>query len=354
MNDIIWQDMREIEKRGEDWRWLQQKTVLITGAYGMLAAYVVFFLIYLNEMRPHMRIEILAQGRNAEKMRLRFGSHMERDYFHAIFDNICQPINLDMPVDYIVHAASLASPQYYQTDPVGTLAPNCVGTYQLLELARKKGVQGFLFFSSGEIYGNVPKSITEVFETTIGLIDPAELRSCYGESKRIGETMCKAWSHQYGVPAKSIRIHHTYGPTCDPEHDERVFSEFVSNIIHGQDIIMKSDGKSRRAFCYITDAADAFFRILHKGQSGEAYNMGNCECLVSVRELAEALVNCFPEKNLRVITEKRLPDSVYMESPVKEMQIINTDKLKALGWRPCIGIEEGFRRTVESLVADGK
>ena len=246
----------------------------------------------------------------------------------------------------------MASPQYYQTDPVGTLMPNCVGTYQLLELARKKATQGFLFFSSGEIYGNIPQSVTEVFENTVGLIDPAKLRSCYGESKRMGETMCRAWSHQYGIPTKSVRIYHTYGPTCDPKHDERVFSEFVGNIINGQDIIIKSDGKSSRAFCYITDATDAFFRILHKGQSGETYNMGNSECLISVRELAETLVNCFPEKNLRVITEKRLPDSVYMESPVKEMQIINTDKLRGLGWKPHIGIEEGFRRTVESLMMD--
>lgn len=109
--------------------------------------------------------------------------------------------------------------------------------------------------------------------------------------------MCKAWSHQYGVPTKSVRIYHTYGPTCDPEHDERVFSEFAGNIIHEHDIVIKSDGKSSRAFCYITDAIDAFFRILHKGQSGEAYNMGNSACLVSIRELAEISVGCFPEKN---------------------------------------------------------
>lgn len=138
MNNIIWQDMREIEQREQDWNWLCRKTVLITGAYGMLATYIVFFLIYLNEIQPHMQIIIIAQGRNEEKMRLRFGSYANKDYFHAVYDDICQPIRLDGAIDYIVHAASLASPQYYQIDPVGTLMPNCIGTYQLLELARKK------------------------------------------------------------------------------------------------------------------------------------------------------------------------------------------------------------------------
>ena len=95
MNGIILQDMREIEQRGQEWGWLHRKTVLITGAYGMLAAYIVFFLIYLNETHPHMLIEIMAQGRNAEKMRLRFGSYMDKEYFHAIYDDICQPLRLD-------------------------------------------------------------------------------------------------------------------------------------------------------------------------------------------------------------------------------------------------------------------
>lgn len=354
MNDIIWQDMREIEKRGQNWDWLYHKTVLITGAYGMLAAYTVFFLIFLNEIYPDMQIKIIAQGRSAEKMRARFGTYIDRPYLYTTYENVCQPMSLEGTIDYIIHAASLASPQYYQVDPIGTLMPNCIGTYHLLELARKKGTQGFLFFSSGDVYGVVPQSITEIFENTLGGVDSSALRSCYGESKRMGETMCKAWSCQYDVPAKSVRIFHVYGPTCDPKHDERVFSEFAGNVVYGKDIVMKSDGLSTRAFCYLTDATDAFFRILHMGRPGEAYNMGNSECLVSIKELAEILVKSFPEKNLHVIMEKRPSDTVYMESPLKVMQFVNTDKLRNLGWKPHIGIEEGFRRTVESLMMDIK
>lgn len=354
MNDIIWKDMQEIDQRGQNWHWLQNKTVVVTGAYGMLASYIVYFLIYLNEVYPQMQIRIVAHGRNEEKMSARFGAYMDMPYFYATYDDICRPMDLEGAVDYIVHAASLASPQNYQVDPVGTLIPNCIGTYQLLELARKKGSRGFLFFSSGEVYGVIPQQVKEVVENTLGYVDPSALRSCYGESKRMGETMCKAWSHQYGVPAKSVRIFHTYGPTCDLKHDERIFSEFIGNIVNGQDIVMKSDGRSSRAFCYITDATDAFFRVLHKGEPGKAYNMGNSACLISVKELAKTLVDCFPEKNLCVITEKRLPDAAYLESPVKEMQIINTDKLEILGWKPRIGIKEGFRRTVESFRMDAE
>lgn len=347
MNQVIWKDMEEIERRGGDWNWLQDKTMLVSGSYGMLASYVVFFLIYLNEAHPDMRVGIVAQGRNEKRMRERFGEYMDRPYFHPFFEDICSPLEYDGPIDYIVHAASLASPQNYSVNPVGTLLPNSVGTYQLLELARRKNVQGFLFFSSGDVYGAVPPSVPQVTEETLGLVDPMALRSCYGESKRIGETMCKAWHHQYGVPAVSIRICHTYGPTCDLSRDERVFAEFTRNLIHGEDIVMKSDGLATRMFCYLSDAAAAFFRVLRDGKRGEAYNMGNSQCMITIRELAERLARAFPEKNIHVRIEKRSESSTYMESPVKNPQIINTDKLMALGWTPTVGIEEGFRRMVE-------
>lgn len=346
MDRIIFEDMQQIERRGGDWSWLRGRTVLVTGAYGMLASYLVYFLIYLNESQNGADIRILAQGRSAQKMCRRFGEYMDRPYFHMLEADICRPITLEGEVDYIVHAASLASPQYYRNSPVDTLLPNTIGTACLLELAREKKVQGFLFFSSNEVYGQLPADCTEITEQTVGLVDPAALRSCYAESKRMGETMCTAWAKQYGVPAKVVRIFHTYGPTCEPWHDQRVFAEFVANIVDGCDIVLKSDGSASRAFCYLTDAVDAFFRILHDGKQGAVYNMGNSGCRIAVRDLARLLVDLFPERGLKVVMQAREAGEVYMESPVKQTPAINTDALQALGWQPQVSLREGFERTV--------
>lgn len=348
-NNVIKNDMYEIKSNLLSIDWLKNSTVLVTGAYGMLASYLVYFLIFLNEQYPELNIKILCQGRNKDKMRERFGIYMDKAYFCYVADDICQEINIEEKIDYIIHAASLASSQYYQTNPVDVILPNTVGTHYLLELAKENNVKGFLFFSSGDVYGKIDNLNRVHTERDFGYIDILNVRSCYGESKRLGETMCKAYYTQYGVPINTVRIGHTYGPTMDIYHDERVFAEFVKNIVDGQDIIMKSDGLSERYFCYITDAVDAFLKILHCGKRGEAYNMMNLDASISIKELAYLMVGIEPENKLKVIHEDRDNNSVYMECPVKKYPIFDVDRLVKLGWNPKVSIEEGFKRTVMSF-----
>lgn len=350
MNPIIWEDMQEIEQRLPSRNWLKNKTVLVTGAYGMIASYLVYYLIYLNEVHADQNTTVVMLGRNIEKANARFGEYMQRPYVRFLEADLCQPLEMDLHVDYIVHAASLASPQYYSVNPVGVMLPNVMGTYQLLELARKHQSQGFLFFSSGEVYGKVVSQKAEILETDCGWVDPMEIRSCYSESKRMGEAMCKAWSHQYGVPACTVRIYHSYGPTMDLEHDARVFAEFVRNVRDGNDIIMKSDGAAVRPFCYLVDAVDAFLRILEKGAKGEAYNLANSEATVSIKELAQILARLAPAKGLRVICQTRQENADYLESKDVFAATINTDKLKSLDWSPRYSVEKGFSRTVRFFV----
>lgn len=342
--------MEEIYDRGVNWGWLQNKTVLITGAYGMLASYLVYFLIYLNETNPEQHTQIIAVGRNHEKMYKCFGEYCSRYYFHETEMNICEEIKIDGAVDYIIHAASIASPQYYGTNPVGTILPNMLGTYYLLELARNKKSKGFLLFSTGDVYGKEAQNCSTITESDYGYIDLLNIRSCYSESKRMAEVMCKTWSVQHDVPAKIVRIFHTYGPTIDIKNDQRVFSEFVANIVNEQDIVLKSDGKSVRSFCYLADATDAFFRILKDGQSGEAYNMANNDCRVSISELADLLVDLFPKKGLKVKHELRKKDAVYLESPVKTIPVVSTEKLNQLGWKPLHDLSDGFERTIRRFL----
>lgn len=348
-NKVIFDDMKEIASRN-NYTWLEGKNVFISGAYGMLASYIVYFFIYLNEIVLHNKIGIYAQGRSLSKMQKRFGIFCDKEYFHIITDDICCKINISNKMNYIIHAASLASPQYYATNPVDVINPNVLGTSNLLKMAREHKSSGFLFFSSGEVYGKIENLNHDCTENDYGYLDIMNIRSCYAESKRLGETLCKSYFVQYGVPATAVRIAHTYGPTMDIYNDERVFSEFVKNIVNDENILMKSDGLSERYFCYLTDAVDAFLRILKNGNRGEAYNMCNNTASISIRGLAELLVELFKEKDLKVIMVNRIESSKYMESPVIKYPIFDTNKLKKIGWNSQINIKEGFKRTVQSFI----
>lgn len=302
-------------------------------------------LIYLNEAQKDYDIQIVAVVRNKNKLISRFGDYANRPYFHVVLDDICKPISYNEKIDYIIHGASPASSQYYDTNPVGVLMPNILGTYHTLELARIKQVQSYLFFSSGEIYGQLEKKLIE--ESDGGKLDPADVRSCYGEGKRAGETMCQCYYHQYGLNTHMIRPCHTYGPTMDLVNDNRVFSEFVSNIVSKQNIIMKSDGTATRIFCYIEDAVLGYFYVLLKGAPGEAYNVANENGRCSIRELAEILCSLFPEDNIQV--KYSTHEKNYLENPHKEHPLYSTAKLQTLGWHPIYSIKNGFQRTIESF-----
>ena len=162
----------------------------------------------------------------------------------------------------------------------------------------------------------------------------------------MGETMCVSWLHQYGVPAKIVRPFHTYGPGINLD-DGRVFADFISDIVNNRNIVMKSDGKAIRSFCYIADATVGFFTILLKGENGQAYNLSNNLAEVSILELANLLVKTFPEKNLTV-ERKDNGNSEYLKSEINKCSP-DVSKIKGLGWQPKYSLEEGFKRAVESF-----
>jgi nucleoside-diphosphate-sugar epimerase len=174
-----------------------------------------------------------------------------------------------------------------------------------------------------------------------------DVRSCYAESKRMGENMTACWHHQFGLSTVVVRPFHTYGPGMDLS-DGRVFADFVNDVVSGRDIRMKSDGSAVRAFCYLSDAISGFFHVLFKGSDACAYNIGNNACAISILDLAELLVSLFPEKKLKVIRFEEERGSGYMKSPV---QAVTPDiaSAMALGWHPGIGLAEGFSRTIRGF-----
>lgn len=345
LHPIVEQDLAKITASSLDWDAFSGATVLITGAAGFLPAYMVETLLYLNRKRFEKPTNIVALVRNEQRARERFRNHLTDANLEILVQNVSEEMTAPRAFDFIIHAASQASPVYYRTDPVGTLAANVQGTWHLLELARQHSSRGFLYFSSGEVYGIVPPGSGDIAENVGGWLDPTDVRSCYGESKRMAETMCVAWAVQHQVPTRIARPFHTYGPGMRLD-DGRVFADFVRDILNSGPIVLNSDGSARRSFCYLADATLGFFTVLLKGGSGQAYNVANPAGECSIAELADRLAMVYKQQGVTVERRVRTNDA-YVPSPILST-VPNIEKARSLGWNPEYGIEEGFHRTVES------
>lgn len=348
LNPVIEEDMQLINNVDLDLPWdnLVNKTILVSGASGMLPAYLVESLLYMND-KNQLNVKIIGLVRNKEKAIKRFEAYQKRKDLQLILQDVSKTFTLDEKIDLIIHAASQASPKYYRVDPVGTISANILGTYNLLELSKSHQVENFLFFSSGEVYGEITKEDIPTKETMYAYFDHCNFRACYGQSKKMGETMCIAYAHQYGIPVKIVRPYHVYGPGMQL-NDGRLFSDLVDDIIKNRDIVLWSNGTAVRSFCYIADATAGFFSVLLKGESSEAYNIGNPKSTLSVLQLAQRLIDLFPEKNLKIIKKIRPHNSDYVPSNI-EISCPDISKAMCLGWRPKISIEKGFEKTVRSF-----
>ncbi len=346
LSKITQEDIEFIVSKDLPWDAFANSTVLISGASGFLPAYLVETFLYLND-KFGKNIKVIAVVRNKEKAFKKFEHHQGRKDLEFIIQDISEPVNVkaEEKIDFIIHAASQATPKLYGSDPVGTISANVMGTTNLLKLAKEKSAKGFLFFSSGEVYGETNENQIPTKENDYGYVDPMNVRSCYGESKRMGENLCVSWRHQYGVPVKIIRPFHTYGPGMDL-NDGRVFADFVSDVIHDRDIVMKSEGTNTRAFCYLADAAWGIFTVLLKGNDGEAYNVG-FDKETSIVGLADILVNLFPEKKLKVIRSEPEKANSYIKNKIART-CPDISKIKALGWEPKTEVGPGFKRTIQS------
>ena len=333
MNSIIQEDLARITAAPLPWEQFSGATILVTGAAGFLPTYMVETLLYLNRSGVLKKpCRVIALVRNWERASKRFrasyyaGSKSYDPKLTLQVQDVC--IEFRTYANYIIHAASQASPIYYKTDPVGTLSANTLGTANMLRLAQiQSDCRGFLFMSSGD---------------AVLPLDPLDIRSCYGESKRMGETMCMAWARQYTVPVRIARISHTYGPGMRLD-DGRVFADFTRDILNGGPIVLHSDGVARRCFLYLADATIAFFTILLKGQE-DAYNIANPYAEVSIGELADRLGSLF---GITVEREKMEHNDSYVPAVIQG-DVPNIGKIRSLGWEPITGIEEGFQRTVRS------
>lgn len=348
-NYIIDEDIARIIGEDLPWDELAGSTVLVTGASGMIPSYVAYTLLGLNDSRD-LGIRVLALVRNEQKARGIFGHILDRDDFSMIVQDVTAPLSIDGSVDYIFHGASAARPSEHKAAPTSTIRANLIGTFNLLDLAVDKQSKAFVLMSSSEVYGKADESLSAISETDYGYLDCLNPRSCYSEGKRAAETICASFNAQYGVRCCIPRFAHIYGPGLGLT-DGRVQADFAGNVFRGEDIVMKSDGSSKRAYTYVSDAVSGIFYILLKGTE-MAYNVADSANIISIRQLAEAFIASRPDKNLKLVIDID-KNSAGMFNPAKFIGL-DDSKIKALGWTPKVGIAEGTGRMVSHFEITSK
>lgn len=331
------QDILRLFAEGLDLSFLQGKTILVAGATGLVGSCVIDVLM----QSPSRSYNVVAAGRNRERAQRKFAAYWNDRRFSFVELDVTQPIDSDRHFDYIINAASNASPNFFKQKPVEVIKANIDGVANLMDFGLKHGLQRMLYVSSGEIYG---EGNGDAFtEKSSGYVDCASVRACYPSSKRAAETLCMAYAEEYGADVVIARLCHTYGPGFT-ESDNRVYAQFVRNALRGEDIVLKSRGEQYRSWLYVVDAACALLTLLHKGENGNAYNVAHEASNITIRQLAE-LTATTAGRSVRFDIPA---DASHGNTTPITKATFSTDKIKALGWQPLWSVAEGIRHTVET------
>ena len=306
----------------------------------MLCSPVADILIYLNTKFSY-GIDVMLAGRSEERVNARF-SYSDGGFTFVPYDaTSSSPLPSNIKADYIIHGASNANPVVYTKEPVETMMSNTVGLKVLLDHARDTECSRLLYVSSSEVYGK-KESSDPYPEDFYGYVDILNPRACYPNAKRMAETMCVAYSEEYGVDTVMVRPGHIYGPTITSS-DSRATAQFTRNVASGKDIVMKSKGEQIRSYCYMLDCASALLSVLLNGDKNNAYNISNPDSVCSIRDIAEALAKA---GGVKVVFD--MPsDEEKKGYNLMNNSSLTSDKLQGLGWSAVFSLEEGARRTVE-------
>lgn len=322
------------------WEKLREKTVLVSGATGLIGYYVSNALLCRED-----GIQVVALVRSTRK-----AEHMYAEQRARYGDRLCflegsleKFPAVPMPLDYIVHAASPTESRFFAECPVETAKSSVEGMLRILELAREKQVQGLIYLSSMEVYGAVHKG-RKIDETTSASITPLTARSSYPVAKCLCENLCISYQEEYHVPVNIVRLTQTFGPGVR-KGDQRIFAYLMECCRQGRDIVLLTEGKTCRSYLYLADAVTAILAVLLKGATGEAYNAANEDTYCSVWDMAHMVAHSIGEDRIKV--QVRLSEQEKKKAFMPEHYMdLDTSKLQGLGWKPFTGLEDMFRRTM--------
>ena len=325
---------------------LDGSRIFVTGATGLIGSQLVKFLLCRARI-CHCNTTVIIFARSKEKALKVFPYLEEEEHLEIVLGDISEPICYDGDIDYVIHGASPTSSKYFVSHPVETIGAAVDGTRYVLELAKQKQVKGVVYLSSLEVYGTPAEDAGMITEKDYGYIEPLSVRSSYSEGKRIVECLCASYAKEYDVPVKVARLSQTFGAGVAYD-DGRVFAEFARCAIEGKNIVLHTEGKTVRTYCYTIDAVTALLTILAKGQAGEAYNVTNMDTAISIYDMAKLVSGILPESNIAV--ERDIPEDLASFGYNPEMIVkLDSTKLQKLGWKATVGLREMYERLIESM-----
>jgi len=341
ITDIIYKDMEMIYESIKDcFIHTGGHTWLITGSGGFIGSYFLDFIDYCNNNVFYEPDKVICIDNYKTGSISRIKHLLSNNNFQFINTDISKPIELSQHIDYIVHAASIASPTYYRKYPIETIEVNVWGLKNLLDIAKEKNLKSMLYLSSSEIYGNPDEEHIPTSETYNGNVSCIGPRACYDESKRLGETLCINYWKQYGVPIKIARPFNVYGPGMRID-DRRVIPDFFKGAIYNKRIEILSDGSPTRSFCYISDAVTGFIKIMMSDYNGEIFNIGNDEMEITIGQLAEKIAEIVCD--VTVIYNKSSDTEYLTDNPQRRCPDLKKART-LIKYNPSVNLETGLRR----------
>lgn len=315
-----------IKKSSLNWAELQNKTILITGATGLIGKTLVKLLFQANNLYD-LNLRLICLVRNKQKARALFKDiNIVTYYFYQM-----GVVNISEKADYIVHAASMTQSQDFIKRPVDVIHTTIDSVNYLLEYAKEKRISAFVYLSTMEVYGQIQLD-RKITEEDYGYMDSMSIRNSYPLGKKLAENLCLSYSTQYNVPTRVARLTLTFGLDVDTS-DNRVFAQFIRSAINGEDIVLHTEGKTCRDYIHTLDAVMGILYILLKGSNGEAYNVANSSAYCSIREMAELIAQKSKDAQSRVVVSP--PNKELLSSYAPEVKInLDTSKLERLGWKP--------------------
>lgn len=340
-NKIFKEDLEYITSAGFiDWQKLDNKTVFVTGATGLIGYTLVSALLYRN-LKYKSNIKIIALVRNITKAKEKFVAQLKQNLnLKFVVGDVENLSPIDDGIDYIIHGANPTASSYFVKNPVETIKTAVWGTNNVLNLAKEKNISGFVYLSSMEVYGapHTDELIDETYGTTV---DTMSVRSCYPEAKRLCEALCASYADEYKAPAKVVRLAQTFGLGID-KNDNRVFAEFLHCAMQKQDIILQTEGTSKRCYLYTADSVTAILIVLLKGKVGEAYNAANKNTYCSIMEMAQLVAHELANDEIKVVIKVN-KNSKRKFSPPHKLNL-DVSKLEGLGWRATRSLVEMYGR----------
>ena len=341
---VLTEDFENLLNSELDISRLKNKSLVITGATGLIGSLLVRFLLYANRKRK-LNLTVYALVRNEAKAHNLYGSLLNDESLQLVVHDLktAAAVNIEDGVDFIIHAAAVTASKVMVQDPVGTFEVALKGTKKMLELARQKKAR-MVYISSMEIYGQ-PKNTTNTTEEDLGFIDLTNPRSCYPEGKRACECLCTGYSAQYQVEVVSARLAQTFGAGVLPS-ENRVFAQFARSALKHEDLILHTQGLSEGNYVYTADAVKAILMLLYLGQPGQAYNVANEHSHLTIKAMAELVAQVLSEGQSQVVIDVPQDSASLGYAPDVKMKL-NSKKLQCLGWKPTVALPEAYLKLAQ-------